>query len=127
MSAPAATFPHHVGDGRHLITDTFIVFDNGSCQFGDPSDVCVILHAHMLCTTFRLPSIWALWTEVYPNDPMDRDDAACILSEAKPFTAPCDPTNREDRAAILLDLRAIGCEALALHIQLLLADKGILC
>ncbi len=109
----ATSYIHKVGDGRHLINDNIQFFGNGGWQEGDSSDICIIYNAQRLCSTYKLPDIWELWTLSYPQDPMDGDDAACILSEAAPYTAPCDFTIPDNRADALKDLRSMGCDTLA--------------
>lgn len=120
-------FKHKVGDGRHYINDNFVVHENGDYQQGDPSDICILLNAEILCDTYGLTHIWELWTKVYPDDPMNTEDAALIISEAKPYTEDYDPTIPDNRADVLKDLRDICCNELADLLQSLLDEKRAYC
>ncbi len=120
-------FKHRAGDGRHLINDNFQVFKDGSYQMGDPSDICIVFNASRLCSAFGLPPLWELWTQAYPEDPMTKDNADCIFSEAEPYSEPCDPTIPDDRLSILLDLEAISCDKLASIVKVLLTERGVYC
>jgi hypothetical protein len=127
QSARTHYHKHHVGEGRHLINDNFVLHEDGSYQFGDPSDICILLNAQRLCSAYDLPAIWELWTLSFPDDPMWEDDAATIIDEALPFTAPCDPTIPDDRLSIIKDLRLINLVPLAEKIETLLKGKGTYC
>ena len=51
---------------------------------------------------------------------MTSDDLMMIIESATPYLNECDPLLPETRKAILQDLRAIKCDELANHIELLL-------
>ena len=91
---------------------------------GDASDICIVSLAQSLCTAYGLPPIWFLWSECYPDDPMDQNSFEMIREAAEPYLNPFDPLLPETRAAILDDLRAISCGELADEIEkrLRLAD-----
>jgi hypothetical protein len=108
---------HTPGDGLHLINDSVSTLPDGTTQRGDPSDICIVAVAQCLCTTFGLPSIWSLWSDCYPDDPMDQNDFEAINEAAEPYLNPFDPLRPEIRVAILADLRAISCGELATEIE----------
>ncbi len=110
---PARFFTHVAGDGLHLVNDHWVIREDGSFQDGDTSEPCIIANAQRLCETFGLPPLHELWSECYPDDPMDQNDLACIVSSARPFMVLADPTIPDDQLSILADLRSIGCMDLA--------------
>jgi hypothetical protein len=108
---------HTPGDGLHLINDSVSTLPDGTTQHGDVSDICIVSVAQYLCTAFGLPPIWSLWSECYPDDPMDQNSFETIKESAEPYLNPFDPLLPETRAAILADLRAISCGELAAKIE----------
>ena len=115
---------HTPGDGLHPINDSVSPLPDGTKQMGDTSDICIVTLAQCLCTAYGLPPIWFLWSECYPDDPMDQNSFEMIREAAEPYLNPFDPLLPETRDAILADLRAISCGELADDIEkrLRLAD-----
>ena len=104
---------HVAGDGLHLVNDHWVIHEDGTFQDGDTSEPCILANAQLLCEAFGLPALHILWTQCYPDDPMDQNDLACIITSARPFMIPADPRTPDDQLSILADLRSIGCIDLA--------------
>jgi hypothetical protein len=112
---------HSPGMGVHYVNDNVQFFEDGSWQTGDSSDNCILWHVQVICEAFGLPPFWQLWTEVYPDDPLNESDGAFILSSAEPYTAFCNPY--KDLALVLKDLAAIGRQELAVVICQCVKDR----
>lgn len=114
MTADFNFHKHQVGDGVHYITDHHQVHEDGTEQFGDTSEVCILrtVQAILFENNTGL-TMGDLWNAVYPDDPMSEDDLAVILTNAQPFTEPFDATNQENISAVVYDLREMGCGTLA--------------
>ena len=117
---PTPSHKYSPGDGLHLINDDRSKLPDGTIQKGEPSDICIVAAAHRLCTDYGLPRFDLLWSESYPEDPMDQNDLDMILEAAEPYMVEFDPFQPATRSAILDDLRAISCGELATKIERLI-------
>ena len=111
---------HSPGDGLHLINDNVQTLEDGREQRGDPSDICIVANAQTLCLSYGFSPLWLLWSDAYPDDPMDANDLDAIVESAAPYLNEFDPLVPETRDAILKDLRAIKCDELADALEQLL-------
>jgi hypothetical protein len=123
--AQTNAFNHKPGDGLHYITDNFRILENGDVSYGETSEGCCILNAHVLCSVFELPPFWELWNKIYPKDPMSMDDAATIIDGALKFTELCEPQIPDNTTAVLEDLESVGYPEFAEAIRSELCKRGI--
>jgi len=115
---------HMAGQGLHFINDNSVSFPDDSFQFGDTSDPYVLTNLGIILDFYQLPPLWEVWGSVYPDDPLDQDDAVFLISQSLPFMERCDPSL--DVVPVLTDLIAIGQEKLAAFTSYLLVQKGVL-
>lgn len=119
-------FKHNVGDGVHYITDNFKVFNNGEIQYGDTSDVCILLNLEIVLShNTKDLSVPDLWNAVYPNDPMSDDDMGYISFSAIDYCEDFDAKSLDNIASVLDDLRRMGCPELAEYATTALQDAGV--
>lgn len=120
-------FRHRVGTGLHYITDHLQTFADGSVQFGDTSEVCVLLTLEQVLSRngFGL-TVNDLWNAVYPDDFMSDEDLAYILYSAIEFTDNFNPHDPVSIKNIIADLKSIACYALAERAEALFMEAGII-
>lgn len=120
-------FKHTPGDGLHYVTNNFRVFPDGSFQYGDTSENCIITMADAVISKHRLGVFVDLWNSIYFTDPISHSDMSYIMASAIPYIdmqkfislAP------DDIEAVLDDLRCIHLDALADRIKELLVQKYV--
>jgi hypothetical protein len=110
---------HSPGDGLHLINDNFQLFPDGSYAHGDSSEICILLNVQRLLEHFCLPSLFVLWSQAYPKDPMSEDDMLDIIEAADPYTNACEIEMSDVQGLILSDLDKAGYDNLCVSIRIL--------
>ena len=83
---------YKAGTGLHYINDNFLVFHDGTYQFGDTSDTCILTNASLVLSYYGLPQLWNVWNSVYPDDPVDQEDTDFFIEQSLPFMEKCDPS-----------------------------------
>ena len=117
---------HKVGDGLHYINQSFKVYPDGTFQYGDTSEGCVIYHASNMCNTYDIPQFYKIWSEMYPKDPMTLTEQAYIIAAAWDYIEWTDYRIPDNRADVIKDLREVGYPELADRITKYLEEKGVL-
>lgn len=93
---------------------------------GQSSEPCILLSLHRLLSSYGLPAFWKLWTEIYPNEPLSYDEARLIVATGLDYTTWPDLHDYNIRRNIIEDVARMGREALALRVQDLFDELGVL-
>jgi hypothetical protein len=108
-------FKHIAGDGRHFIT-----------PYGSLSDIAILSNLQVLAIFHGLPGVDKLWTEAYPDDPMEFAELAKITVAGVDSSEYFDAEPLDSILSLLKDLRNIGCEKLAEIVTGHLEETGII-
>jgi hypothetical protein len=108
-------YKHIAGDGRHFVT-----------PYGSLSDIAILSNLQVLAIFHGLPGVDKLWTEAYPDDPMEFAELAKITVAGVDSSEYFDAEPLDSILSLLEDLKNIGCEKLAEIVIRHLEEAGII-